>query len=278
MKLLTLNDTQKLSLRELLIKQVDDAMKKVNVDSTINLKYSVADLFKLSADYGNHTICFTPKAWCKLRMLTLAHKTEVAAHGVVNREQCTDGSVKYWIVDILVYPQAVNGGHVESVDEEYGPWLMSLPNETFNHLRFQYHSHCNFSTSPSSTDLEFYSKLSAQVKDFYIFMIGGNKDDEFNLWIYDKNLGVIFETKDLFVQIEGMSEWVKTSNKMIRAMAYAAPPAPPVGYHVNPAYQPAPSKKNLTAAEKKEAAEEQRLENYLNDYQSRYHRDFQSEF
>lgn len=147
------------------------------------------------------TVYFTPSAWMKMYMLITNFDKEVAWHGVAKRG---DDPTKdeYIISDILVYPQKVTAATVETDQEEYENWLYSQPDEVFNNLRMQGHSHVNMGVSPSSVDTTHQEKIMRQLDDdmFYIFMIW-NKS--FTKWVkvYDFAKNTMFETSDLDVKI-----------------------------------------------------------------------------
>ena len=151
---------------------------------------------------------FTPEAFCKMRTLITNCEKEIAWHGVVE----TPEENIYVISDILVYPQEVSGATVTSNDERYPMWLMQLPEETFNKLRFQGHSHVNFGATPSSTDLNLYNNMlqTLQEDDFYIFFIMNKKSD---VWaqIYNLKENIVYETKDIDIEIsfnnQSSMEW-----------------------------------------------------------------------
>lgn len=81
------------------------------------------------------------------------------------------------------------------------------------------------------------------VPDFYIFMIGCNKEGEFSLWFYDKQQNVIFEPKDLVLFFTGAEHFIKESAPLIAPMPVkiVTPPTPapraPYNYPASP--QPA---------------------------------------
>ena len=137
-------------------------------------------------------ITFTATAWLKQMWLTYHSTVEIACHGVVSRGEIPG---TYLIEDILVYPQKISAAHVESTDD-YPVWLQDLDDDTFNRLRYQYHSHVNMPTGASITDTNFYEAMTPSIKDFYIFCIG-NKTNSFNFFVYDVAQNVIFEHADI---------------------------------------------------------------------------------
>ena len=149
------------------------------------------------------TCYFTEEAWTKMVLLIKNFDKEVAWHGVATRGD-DESQNDYIISDILVYPQEVTGATVETDQEEYENWLYELPDEVFNSLRMQGHSHVNMAVNPSGVDTTHQGKIMQQLDDdmFYIFMIW-NKS--FNNWIkiYDFKKNTMFETGDVTVRIIG---------------------------------------------------------------------------
>ena len=148
------------------------------------------------------TVLFTPQAWMKMYMLIAGFDKEVAWHGVARRGEDPTKD-EYIISDILVYPQKVTAATVETDQEEYESWLYSQPDEVFNNLRMQGHSHVNMSTSPSGVDTTHQGKIMAQLEDdmFYIFMIWNKSLDKW-IKVYDFAKNTMFETKDVDVRID----------------------------------------------------------------------------
>lgn len=147
------------------------------------------------------TVEFSTKAFAKMIRLIADFSTEVAWHGTARRDE--NDPAKFYIDDILVYPQTVTGGTVNTDQAKYETWLYKLEDDQFNNLRMQGHSHVNFQTFASGTDLEHQRKIIDQLEDgmFYIFMIW-NKRLERNVMIYDYANNVYYENSD--VDIPGM--------------------------------------------------------------------------
>lgn len=157
-----------------------------------NFNYNVSDLFKtMYKDTPTPKISITSTAYLKMMKLVNNYNSEVAWHGVVDRTED-----EYLIHDILVYPQTVTGTTVVSDDEAYGPWIQGFDDDTFFNIRMQGHSHVNFSTSASSTDMTYYETLLTDIDDYYIFIII-NKKEEINVMLYDVANNLIFETEDI---------------------------------------------------------------------------------
>lgn len=142
-------------------------------------------------------VLFTPQAYCKMTTLIQSCEKEIAWHGTV--EKIEEG---YVITDILMYPQEITGATVTSNDEKYPVWLMQQPDEIFNKLRFQGHSHVNFGATPSATDLRLYDNMlqTLSEEDFYIFLIM-NKKSDFWIQVYNLAENIVYEKSDIDVAI-----------------------------------------------------------------------------
>lgn len=163
---------------------------------TNKINYS-ADI-KVTEETPKAKVYFTPETYCKMTTLVKSCQKEIAWHGIIERNE--EGA--YIIKDIMMYPQEITGATVTSNDEKYPMWLMKQPDEIFNNLRFQGHSHVNFGATPSSTDLALYSTMLQELSedDFYIFYIQ-NKSNEFWIQIYNLAENIIYEKGDIDVAI-----------------------------------------------------------------------------
>lgn len=142
-------------------------------------------------------LIFLESAYRKMRALVEEFSGEVGWHGTVNRL----GEGRYLVTDIIVYPQTVTGVTVTTDQGEYNQWLMSQPDEIFNNLRLQGHSHVRMSVSPSGVDEALYSSLLSQLEGdmFYVVMIT-NKRHEYMVRIYDLQVGGVFEEAKVSVE------------------------------------------------------------------------------
>ena len=178
-------------------------------------------------------VFFTPEAYCKMTTLIKGCEKEIAWHGTV--KQTEDGN--YIITDILMYPQEITGATVTSNDEKYPMWLMQQPDEVFNKIRFQGHSHVNFGATPSATDLTLYNNMLQTLsnEDFYIFMIM-NKKAETWIQIYNLAENVVYENNDIEIAVllgnKTSMEWFGEQcrdNIVERKVTYAVPTTPVIG-------------------------------------------------
>ena len=196
----------------------ENKLKDGKVDYTFS-RYTKS----FNSDSRKATLHFTEIAWMKMKALIREFSTEVAWHGIAYRDE-DETKDDYYITDILVYPQKVTGGNVETDQEKYQTWLYSLEDEQFNNVRMQGHSHVNMDTSPSAVDLAHQAKIIGQLEDdmFYIFMIW-NKSDSKNIKIYDLRKNVLFEknatTNDVDVVISeeiGIDKFIKEAKEICK--------------------------------------------------------------
>jgi hypothetical protein len=177
-------------------------------------------------DYIIPTVEITADAYLKQLALISNNTGEVGWHGTVEKiDDCT-----YRITNILVYPQTVSAAKVTVDEKGYGEWLIKeLPDEIFNKLRYQAHSHVNMTCSPSGLDDQTYDGILQTLHDddYYIFAIW-NKKNELNMWVYDFKQGVIFDNKDILFRIilpdnTSLNTWTKQQETHItEAKAYVS--------------------------------------------------------
>ena len=190
-----------------LIKLTDDVIEAVKQEFDAYIKDKISD-GRISFQKTVNTVqrkaivYFTELAYRKFQALVKEFDKEVAWHGVAYRGKDASKD-EYFITDILVYPQEVTGATVTTDQNKYQTWLMNHEDDVFNNIRMQGHSHVNFQTFASGTDLEHQRKIIDQLEDgmFYIFMIW-NKRLERNVMIYDYANNVYYENSD--VDIPGM--------------------------------------------------------------------------
>lgn len=192
-------------------------------DDSIDLSYDIP-----TSDKKEAVLIFDAVAYAKMLMLLGNFDTEVAWHGTAER---VEGST-FKITDIIVYPQRVTGGTVNTDQEEYEKWLYSLDDEQFNNLRFQGHSHVNFGPYPSSVDLSHQERIVEQLEDdmFYIFGIW-NKKLDYSLKIFDLADNTLYTKDDITIFIDDMplddKDFISDAKKLVStSKAYAVSSKP----------------------------------------------------
>lgn len=161
---------------------------------------------------------FSEMAYLKMTSLVRAFDKEVAWHGVAERGEAEN---EYLITDILVYPQTVTSVTVEMDESEYAKWIeagITSGDDRFFHLHAQGHSHVNASTGPSGTDLAHQRGILEDVRPngFYVFMIW-NKRDEHTCIIYDLGRNIVFEDRDITIQVGdgGIESFLKDAKDIV---------------------------------------------------------------
>jgi hypothetical protein len=163
------------------------------------------------------TILYSAEAEAKIKGLVQASGIEISWHGLV--EKIDD--MNYLIYDILVYPQICSAAKVDTDDEAYTKWLHSQPDEIFNKIRYQGHSHVKMGVTPSPIDEKYYADVLKNLKpnDFYIFGVY-NKNGNETLRLYagpekytttDLLIGTAIKKENIYTYAEKMmKEYVKT--------------------------------------------------------------------
>lgn len=203
-----------------------NSLKSFGKQLTITI--GIADLFNFKS---KPIVFITNTAQDKMDALVDSCATEIAWHGLVKKETTKQGDV-YTIYDIIVYPQVATGGTVEAVDN-VGMWYMEQPDEVFNFIRMQGHSHVGMAVLPSGTDTNYYNRLLTQVDDYYIFMIL-NKRNSIYIELHDVANGIIYEEADILLDYEEEKEnpiqvW---ADEQIIKQLYTADPAPITPIHI----------------------------------------------
>lgn len=143
-------------------------------------------------------ILFKDNAYLKTMLYVRDTGTEIAWHGTVTRAE----NDTYIVHDVFLYPQILSSATVNTDQEAYNNWITELPDDVFNKMRLQGHSHVNFGASPSGVDRTYYNDILKVLnkQDFYIFMII-NKSGSMYFEIYDLAKNIIYENKDIIVEL-----------------------------------------------------------------------------
>lgn len=184
------------------------------------------------------SVSFTREAHDKMWALVDHFETEVAWHGMVQRVDPTH----FHIYDIVVYPQVVANATVNTDQEEYDRWVMSIDGDSFNAMKMQGHSHVRMSTSPSAVDLDHQGKIVSQLgsEGFYIFMIV-NKRRECTIKVYDAENNTLYENDSIDIipppEAVELDKFLTAAEKCVSRTTYARPAsaATPAGKSNTPA-------------------------------------------
>lgn len=216
-------------------------------------------------------ITFSTIAFFKMMSLVHGFNTEVAWHGTAFRDE--KDPKKFRIEDIIVYPQYVTGGTVNTDQVPYQSWLYSQSDEVFNNLRFQGHSHVNFGTSPSGVDLNHQEQIISQLEDdmFYIFVIW-NKKMEHTAFVYDFKTNTQYENADIVIKVEGWDNFIEDARKFVTYTTTTPTTTAGTGVGATTTTTPAKtddktkSKPKETAGKSKPASEKPKVGRSVGDY------------
>ena len=177
--------------------------------------------YEWTDDKTKAKVVLEPTAFSKICLLMYNTDKEIGWHGLITRDEA-DPNV-FHVEDVILYPQTVTSVTVETDDAKYGNWVIELPNEHFDKLRFHGHSHVNMGVTPSGTDLTYYSSLIRQFKDgFYVFMII-NKKMEIFCQVYDFDNNSMYETDEVEVVVgqDFGSQLSESKKEMVTTQTYS---------------------------------------------------------
>lgn len=191
-------------------KAIADVEKQLNAKITrkIDITVNPSDVAVKPA-----LILLSVTAYKKMIELISQCSKEVAWHAVTSKISTEEGTV-YQIEDILLFPQTVTGATVTSDDEAYTKWVMGLDDDTFNHMRCHMHSHVNMGVSPSGVDTTYQQQVLQNIEDYYVFMIW-NKSGKFWANIFDVEDNVVYEAKDIEVEVPDINEYTEWAAEQI---------------------------------------------------------------
>ena len=177
---------------------IDEFTKYVNNDRFRGEEINFSRKIILAEDTHQKAKLFIDAAaYLKMMIYIRDSEKELAWHGTVTKRENV-----YYIHDVFLYPQKVGSATVNTDQDKYNEWTENLDDETFNSMRFQGHSHVNFGTTPSGTDITYYNEILNVLSknDFYIFMIM-NKKGEYTVMIYDLADNIIYEKQDIDMHV-----------------------------------------------------------------------------
>ena len=163
-------------------------------------------------------ITYTQEAYLRMQSLVEFFDTEVAWYGLVERLDPTH----YYVYDVKVCKQYVNGAKVDTEDEDTLEFFDSLTDDEANHLHFQAHSHVKMSTGASGVDLQNQHDVVKNLgkTGFYIFQIW-NKNNDINTYIYDLDNNVYYDRKDVLIDVEGVDDYIaEVADLVVEKKAY----------------------------------------------------------
>lgn len=222
MRPLRLNDKEKSELINKLLKQFMASLDNYTFGNSTKISFEANIGGKLKEKIK---LVYSPSAWLKMNALVENFASEVSWFGLVDK---TDDPLVYYIYDVLVCKQQVNGAKVDTEDDDMFEFLSGLSDEQADHLHFQAHSHVNMSTSASGTDLQNQADILANMPGndgFYIFQIW-NKRGDINTYFYDLTNNVFYDKDDVEILIEDetfgtIDDFVDDAKKLVSGITPA---------------------------------------------------------
>lgn len=252
MKPLFLSDEQKEKLFEEYLKkfmqELDDYTFNTSESSlTIKTNFSQAAKEKV-------VITYTQEAFLRMQALVDFFDTEVAWYGLVDRIDQTH----YYVYDVKVCKQHVNGAKVDTEDEEVFEFFNSLTEDEANHMHFQAHSHVKMSTGASGVDLQNQKDIVKNLgkTGFYLFQIW-NKSGDINTYLYDLDNNVYYDRKDVVIDIEGVDDFItEIADLVVEKKAYPYVTGSGYNYYQGYNYSQTSEKKDQKKGNGKEKEED----------------------
>ena len=198
MRPLKLNDKEKSELVNKLLKQFITSLDNYTFGNSTKITFEATIGGKLK---DKIKLVYSPSAWLKMQTLVKNFTSEVSWFGLVDK---TESPLVYYIYDVLVCKQQVNGAKVDTEDEDMLEFLSGLTDEQAEHLHFQAHSHVNMATSASGTDLQNQADIIGNMPGndgFYIFQIW-NKYGDINTYFYDLANNAFYDRDDVEIYID----------------------------------------------------------------------------
>ena len=152
--------------------------------------------------YKKPVIQIPADIYMKMFALVKTSNVEIQWHGLINRD------IKnqiYTIYDIFLPPQINSPTATTTDDKKFALWIEEkITDFTFpiQDMRLHGHSHVNMNVFSSSIDDAYQIDLLSKVNDgdYYLFLVLNKKNDICAL-LYDMDQGILFETKDLIIEI-----------------------------------------------------------------------------
>lgn len=172
-------------------------------------------------------IVYSPSAYLKMTKLVQAFDSEVSWFGLIEHRS----PLEYYIYDVIVPKQQVDGAKVDTDDDEMLEFYSNLTDEQAEHLHFQAHSHVNFDTKASGTDSENQMDILSNIPNqegFYMFQIW-NKKGDINTYLYDLDENKFYDRNDVEIVVEDeeygdldtfIAESKKLVSKIVKPVTY----------------------------------------------------------
>lgn len=201
-KLRLTNNEYKEMLKDILIKYSSTGVFDIS-----SFEYTKKDVQEFIKKLSNNTVKkptlrIDVNAYTKMYELVRQSSIELQWHMLIKRDK---EKAEYTIYDIMLFPQTNSGTSTTTDQDEFAEWQMKLIQDLdfpIEDLRGHGHSHVNMNVYSSGIDDAYQRELITKLKDgdYYIFLVLNKKMEMFAL-IYDFDQQIIFETKDIDIQI-----------------------------------------------------------------------------
>ena len=215
MKPINLTQETEIELMKKCLQKIHEGIEKYKFDMN-ETKFSFSmDMCEEAKE--KITILYSQDAYLKMNFLVDHYSTEVGWYGLV--EKLSDKL--YRVYDVKLCKQYVNGGKVDTEDEDTLEFFDSLTDDEIEHMHFQAHSHVNFSTVASGVDLANQHDVLKNMgkSGFYIFQIW-NKKGDINTYLYDVDANTFYDKKDVVLEVETgdktLTQWVAETEDLVQ--------------------------------------------------------------
>lgn len=180
-------------------------------ESSITVKTGIGEVLK-----DKILIIFSQEAYLRMQALVESYNTEVGWYGLCDRID----EKTFRVYDVKLCRQYVDGGKVDTEDEDTLEFFNSLSDDEADHMHFQAHSHVNMSTTASCIDLQNQADVVQNMGNsgFYIFQIW-NKKGDINTYLYDIDNNTFYDRKDIDIDIEDacgtISDFIAQTDEMV---------------------------------------------------------------
>lgn len=145
-------------------------------------------------------IRYSPLAYLRMKKLVDFFSSEVGWYGLIEKRSDNE----YYIYDVLVPRQQVDGAKVDTDDDDMLEFFGNLTDEQADNMFFQAHSHVNMDTLPSGTDCQNQMDILSNIPGhhgFYLFQIW-NKRGDINSFLYDLDANTFYDRNDVELVVD----------------------------------------------------------------------------
>ena len=211
MKPIALSGEEKEKLIQKFVAQLSKSLDSYTFDSSTKFTFEtkVGEKLKDKID-----ILYAPQAYLRMKRLVDSFSSEVSWFGLVKKLS----PKQYYVYDVLVPKQYVDGAKVDTTDEDMLEFYSNLTDEQAEFMHFQAHSHVNFDTIASGTDMTNQMDILSNIpgkQGFYIFQIW-NKRGSINTFLYDLDENRFYDKDDVNIVVSD-SEYGSLDNFIAEA-------------------------------------------------------------